>query len=330
MRKVLVLAVAAVALGSAFFFWSRRTPAPPQALILHGNVDIRQVSLAFDGSGRIAEVRAEEGDRVRAGAVLATIDTRTFELQIDQATAQIEAQEQNLRRLRNGARPQEIEEARSRLATAEAEVARATDDLTRLQGIAAKTEGRGVSRQDLDRAQSTVRTATLRTNELRDALHLVESGSRAEDIAGAEAQVKASRAQLALLRHQIELGTLKAPVDAVVRSRLLEPGDMAAPQRPVLTLALMQPKWVRVYVAETDLGKVRVGLPSRIRTDGQRDVLTGNISFIASTAEFTPKSVETEELRTSLVYEVRILVEDPTDILRLGQPVTVEIARDGT
>jgi HlyD family secretion protein len=330
MRKVLVLAVAAVALGSAFFFWSRRTPAPPQALILHGNVDIRQVSLAFDGSGRIAEVRAEEGDRVRAGAVLATIDTRTFELQIDQATAQIEAQEQNLRRLRNGARPQEIEEARSRLATAEAEVARATDDLTRLQGIAAKTEGRGVSRQDLDRAQSTVRTATLRTNELRDALHLVESGSRAEDIAGAEAQVKASRAQLALLRHQIELGTLKAPVDAVVRSRLLEPGDMAAPQRPVLTLALMQPKWVRVYVAEPDLGTVRVGLPARIRTDGRSEVLTGRISFIASTAEFTPKSVETEELRTSLVYEVRILVEDPTDILRLGQPVTVEIARDGT
>jgi len=330
MRKVLVLAVVAVALAaSAFFFWTRRDPAPPQGLTLHGNVDIRQVSLAFDGSGRIAEVRAEEGDHVRAGAVLATIDTRTFALQIDQATAQIEAQEQNLRRLRNGARPEEINEARSRLATAQAEVTRATDDLTRLQGIAAKTQGRGVSRQDLDRAQSAVVTASSRTDELRDALRLVESGSRSEDIAGAEAQVKASRAQLALLRHQIELGELKAPVDAVVRSRLLEPGDMATPQRPVLTLALTQPKWVRVYVAETDLGKVRVGLPARIRSDGQSSELTGKISFIASTAEFTPKSVETEELRTSLVYEVRILVDDPTDLLRLGQPVTVEIARAG-
>ena len=137
------------------------------------------------------------------------------------------------------------------------------------------------------------------------------------------------RAQLAVMRHQIESGELKAPVDAVVRSRLLEPGDMATPQRPVLTLALTQPKWVRVYVAETELGKVRVGLPARIRSDGQADVLTGRISFIASTAEFTPKAVETEELRTSLVYEVRILVEDPADILRLGQPVTAEIARAG-
>ena len=98
------------------------------------------------------------------------------------------------------------------------------DDLTRLQGIAAKTQGRGVSRQDLDRAQSAVVAASSRTDELRDALHLVESGSRSEDIAGAEAQVKASRAQLALLRHQIELGELKAPVDAVVRSRCSNPG----------------------------------------------------------------------------------------------------------
>jgi HlyD family secretion protein len=330
MRRVLVLVVVGVALAvGAAFLWTRRTPTAPQALTLHGNVDIRQVSLAFDGSGRIAEVRAEEGDHVRAGAVLATIDTRTTALQIDQATAQIEAQEQNLRRLRNGPRPQEIDEARSRLATAQAELARATDDLARLQGIAAKTQGRGVSRQDLDRARSAAVAASSRTDELRDALHLVESGSRSEDIAAAEAQVKASRAQLALLRHQIELGELKAPVDAIVRSRLLEPGDMATPQKPVLTLALTQPKWVRVYVAEPDLSKVRVGLAARIRADGQADVLTGKISFIASTAEFTPKSVETEELRTSLVYEVRVLVDDPGDVLRLGQPVTVEIARAG-
>jgi HlyD family secretion protein len=330
MRKALVVAVVAVGLAAAgFVFWARREPAPPRGLTLHGNVDIRQVSLAFDGSGRIAEVRAEEGDHVQAGAVLATIDTRTFALQIDQATAQIEAQEQNLRRLRNGARPEEVREARSRLASAQAEVARATDDLTRLKGIAAKTDGRGVSRQDLDRAQSAVVTASSRTDELREALHLVESGSRSEDIAGAEAQVKASRAQLALLRHQIELGELKAPVDAVVRSRLLEPGDMATPQRPVLTLALTQPKWVRVYVAETDLGRISVGLPARVRSDGQSQELTGRISFVASTAEFTPKAVETEELRTSLVYEVRILLDDPADLLRLGQPVTVEIARTG-
>ena len=262
--------------------------------------------------------------------MLARLDTRTLALQADQAAAQIEVQEQALRRVRSGPRPQEVEEARSRLEAAQADQSRAQQDLARLQGISGKTQGRGVSRQEVDRAESAVQTTSARANEAREALRLLEAGSRVEDIGTAEAQVKASRAQLALVRHQIELGELKAPVDAVVRSRLLEPGDMATPQRPVFTLALTQPKWVRVYVTEPDLGKVRPGMAARVMTDSQPGALTGKVSFIASTAEFTPKSVETEQLRTSLVYEVRILVDDGSDVLRLGQPVTVQLPVGGS
>jgi HlyD family secretion protein len=325
MKKVLILAVLVGAVGIAAFVWTRRQPVQSSLLVLHGNVDIRQVSLAFDGSGRISEIHAEEGDAVKAGTVLARLDTRTLALQAEQAAAQIEVQEQALRRVRTGPRPQEVEQARSRFAAAQTEQSRAQQDLARLQSISSKTQGRGVSQQDLDRAGSAVQTNAARVDESREALRLLEAGSRAEDIGSAAAQVKASRAQLALLRHQIELGELKAPMDAVVRSRLLEPGDMATPQRPVFTLALTQPKWVRVYVAEPDLGKVRAGQTARVLTDSQPDAVTGKVSFIASTAEFTPKSVETEQLRTSLVYEVRILVDDTADRLRLGQPVTVEL-----
>src|SRR3954471_8853736 len=330
MKKVVVVAVLAVALAFGGLVWTHRKTAPSRFLVLHGNVDIRQVSLAFDGSGRISELHAEEGDVVKAGMVLARLDTRTLALQTEQASAQIEVQEQALRRVRSGPRPQEVEQARSRFTAAQAEQSRAQQDLARLQAISGKTQGRGVSRQDLDRAESAVQTNSARVDEAREALRLLEAGSRVEDIGSAEAQVKASRAQLALLRHQIELGELKAPVDAVVRSRLLEPGDMATPQKPVFTLALTQPKWVRVYVAEPDLGKVRPGLAARVVTDSQADALTGRVSFIASTAEFTPKSVETEQLRTSLVYEVRILVDDAADVLRLGQPVTVQLATGGS
>jgi HlyD family secretion protein len=113
----------------------------------------------------------------------------------------------------------------------------------------------------------------------------------------------------------------------VVRSRLLEPGDMATPQRPVFALALAQPKWVRVYVSETDLGKVKPGMTARVVTDSHPDhPLQGKVGYISSVAEFTPKSVQTEELRTSLVYEVRVVVEDSGNVLRLGQPATVRIA----
>jgi HlyD family secretion protein len=323
---IVILVVIAVAIAAGLW-WHGRVRNSDASLVLHGNVDIRQISLAFDGSGRITEVRANEGDSVKAGSIIAVLDTRTLQLQAEQAQAQIEVQQQTLLRLRNGSRPQEIAQARSRLVAARADAVRAEQDLTRLQGIAANTQGRAVSAQDLERAQSSVTVARAQASQQQDALSLIEVGPRKEEIGGAEAQLKSSQAQLALLQHQIAQGELKAPSDAVVRSRLLEPGDMATPQRQVFALALVHPKWVRVYVAETDLGKVKPGMQARVTTDSHPDQpISGQVGYISSVAEFTPKSVQTEELRTSLVYEVRVLVEDDANVLRLGQPATVRFA----
>ena len=314
-----VSALAAVLLIVGLLWWKIHDTGTTTALTLYGNVDIRQVSLAFDGSGRIAGLRAEEGDKVKAGAVLAVLDTRTLALQAEQARLQIEVQQQSLLRLRNGSRPQEIAQARSRLAATQADAERARQDLARLQAA-----GSAVSVQDLDRAGTALQVAQARREEQREALRLTQLGPRAEEVAGAEAQLKVLQAQLALLQHQIDLGELRAPADAVVRSRLLEPGDMATPQRPVFALALTHPKWVRVYASEADLGRIRPGMAARIETDSHPSI-AGKVGYISSVAEFTPKSVQTEELRTSLVYEVRVVVEDAEDALRLGQPATVHL-----
>jgi HlyD family secretion protein len=319
-------ALVAVLAGGAVAWSNRHDGARDDALVLRGNVDMRQVALAFDGSGRIAALHAEEGQRVKAGDVLAVLDTRTLELRLDQASAQVEGHRQSLLRLRNGSRPEEIAQARSRLAAAEAEAQRAGSDLVRLQGIAGNTQGRGVSAQALERAASEADVARARVAEQRDALRLAVRGPRAEDVAGAGAQLEAAQAQAALLRHDIALGTLKAPSDAIVRSRLLEVGDMAAPQRPVFALALHRPKWVRVYVGEPDLGRIAPGMAAGVSTDSHPQPLAGKVGYISSVAEFTPKTVQTEELRTSLVYEVRVLVDDPGDQLRLGQPASVRLA----
>jgi HlyD family secretion protein len=325
-KPVLVAVVLLVLLAAGWLWWHGRRPAAPDELVLYGNVDIRQVALAFEGSGRVEAVRAEEGDSVKAGTVLAVLDTRTLALQAEQAKAQIEVQRQNLLRLRNGTRPQELAQARSRVTEAQADAARAERELARLQEIAASTQGRGVSPQDLDRARTNVQVTRARVQEQQQAARLAQLGPRAEDVSAAAAQLAAAQAQLALLQHQIGQGTLKAPVDGVVRSRLLEPGDMASPQRPVFALALVQPKWVRVYVSEPDLGKLKPGMAARVLTDSQPDrPLPGRVGSISSVAEFTPKSVQTEELRTSLVYEVRVVVDDGADVLRLGQPATVRI-----
>ena len=328
MKKQLIAGSVVVVLGiAAAAWWFMGQERASNELVLHGNVDIRQVSLAFDGTGRVLELRANEGDRVKAGSVLGVLDTRTLALQAEQAAAQRNVQQQNLLRLRNGSRPQEVLQARSRLAAAQAEASRAAHELERLQAVAADTQGRGVSPQDLDRAKTNVQVAAARVEDQREALRLVELGPRSEDVAGGEAQLVATQAQMALLQHQISQGQLKAPADAVVRSRLLEPGDMATPQRPVFALALTDPKWVRVYVREVDLGRIHPGMAARVFTDSAPDhPIAGQVGYISSVAEFTPKSVQTQELRTSLVYEVRVLVADAMDALRLGQPATVRIA----
>lgn len=326
MKKPIVMTALLAAVAVVCWYgWQHWRPQGQDAGVFYGNIDVRQVSLAFEGSGRVAQVDAEEGDRVQPGQVLAILDTRTLALQADQAAAQLRVQEENLRRLKNGARPAEIAQARSRLAAAQADAQRARREQARLERIATASAG-AVSVQDVDRARSAARVAQAAVKERQDALALVQEGARREEIDAADAQVAAARAQLALLRHQLEQGDLRAPVAAVVRSRLLEPGDMASPQRPVLALAVTSPKWARIYVDESSLGQVKPGQAAQLSVDSMPGrTLAGKIGYISSVAEFTPKSVQTEVLRTSLVYEVRVLVDDPDDVLRLGQPVTVRL-----
>lgn len=326
MKKPIVMIVLLAAVAACWYGWQHWRPQGQDAGVFFGNIDVRQVSLAFEGSGRVAQVGVEEGDRVQPGQVLAVLDTRTLALQADQAAAQLRAQEENLRRLKNGARPAEIAQARSRLAAAWADAQRARREQARLERIATASSG-AVSVQDVDRARSAARVAQAAVKERQDALALVQEGARREEIDAADAQVAAARAQLALLRHQLDQGELRAPVAAVVRSRLLEPGDMASPQRPVLALVVTSPKWARIYVDESSLGQVKPGQAAQLSVDSMPGrTLAGKIGYISSVAEFTPKSVQTEVLRTSLVYEVRVLVDDPDDALRLGQPVTVRLA----
>lgn len=318
----LVLTIGATLLGSC-----GSSSASDRAITLHGNIDIRQVSAAFEEQGRIATLAVEEGDRVRAGTVLARLDTTTYDLALRQAEAQADAAAAALDRLRNGSRPEEIAQAAARRDQARADAARAEGDLERARAIAAKSGGQAISGEDLDHATRGAASAAGRLSEADAALRLARIGARREDIANGEATLAAARAQVDTLRHQVELGVLRAPGDAVVRARLLQPGDIANAQRPVLTLALIHPKWARVYVAEPDLGRIHPGDRAVIGSDSLgKATIAGRVGYIAQVAEFTPKSVETEDLRSNLVYEVRVLADDPADRLRLGQPVTVRIA----
>ncbi len=328
MRRVSLAGMAiglAVLLGAAIW-WFTQPRLAAQELVLYGNVDLREVDLAFNNNERIASVLVQEGDRVRKDQLLAQLDRTRLTPQLQQAEAQFVAQQSNLEKLRRGNRPEDIAQARANVAAAQAEAAGARQKYQRLLNLSANSGGRAVSPQDVDDAKAAADQADAKLAQTQSALALQLAGSRSEDIAQAGAQTAAAQAQANLLRQQLRDADLHAPMDATVRTRVLEPGDMASPQRPVLTLAITDPKWVRVYVDESDLGKVRPGMAASVSVDSfPNRIFPGRIGFVSSVAEFTPKNIETEALRTNLVYEMRVLVNDPRDELRLGMPATVHL-----
>ncbi len=324
MKRRAIIAVSALlvaGIAAAILYWFTRPPAEQQQLVLYGNVDLRQVDLAFNGSERIAAVLVQEGDVVHKGEVLAKLDTSRLEPELAQVKAQAAAQKAAVQRLHNGSRPQEIAQARANLDSAKADAENA-----RLKYQRAKTlfDQGTETQQDLDNAKAALDMADAKVEVNQKALDLEILGPRAEDVAQAEAQLRANKAQLALVRQQLADANLIAPVEGVIRSRLMEPGEMASPQRPVFSIAITSPKWVRAYVSESDLGRIHPGMTASIMVDAfPTRRFPGWIGFISPVAEFTPKTVQTEELRTSLVYEVRVFVTDEGDVLRLGMPATV-------
>jgi HlyD family secretion protein len=284
------------------------------------------VELAFNNSERIAAVFVEEGDRVKSGQILARLDTSRLRPKVDEAEAKAAAQHETVERLRHGSRPQELAQARANVESAQADSVNARGQYERRKALA---ENSVVSQQDLDNAKAAFDVTNAKLVVNRKALDLAIAGPREEDIAEAEAKLQADEAECALLRQELADAQLVAPADAVVRARLMEPGEMASPQKPVLSLAVVDPKWVRAYIAEPDLGKLRTGMTATVAVDSFPDRrFAGWVGFVSPVAEFTPKTVETAELRTSLVYEVRVFVKDPSDQLHLGSPASVHLVQD--
>ena len=321
--RIVILVLLVGGLAAAFWFWQQRGPrAAEDRLLLYGNVDIRQVQLAFNGNERIAALLVEEGDRVKAGQLLARLDTQRLEPKAASREAQVQAQREVVARLEAGNRPEEVRKAKADLEAARADVVNA--ELTYQRVIQLATQGVEPP-QRKDDVRAALDVAKAREAAAKEAYDLMVLGPRKEDIAAAKATLQAYEADLALARRELADAQLYAPTNGVIRNRLLETGDMASPQKPVFTVALDDPVWVRAYVPETDLGKIRTGMKAVVTTDSFTNRYPAWIGFISPTAEFTPKSVETTEVRTKLVYEVRAFVPNPQGELRLGMPAVVTV-----
>jgi HlyD family secretion protein len=290
-------------------------------LSLSGTVEARETVLAFQVNGRIGKLLVDEGEAVSQGQEVATLVTADYEQAVIRARAEVAAAEAALAALVAGSREQEIGVARATLEQARAEERFARDELQRIRSLIAKNL---TSEENLDQAKLRLNVASAAVNRAKQQLLLLQEGPRKEDIDRARAELEARKSALQTAEQQLSYTRLVSPADGLITLRQSEAGEVVSAGKPVFRLAELKRPWVRAYINEVDLTRVRLGQSATVTVDGLPDrSFEGTLTFISPKAEFTPKSVETRALRVDLVYRVRVQLQDPDGLLKLGMPADV-------
>lgn len=321
MKKTTLISLVLLLIAILVFFFFIKSSKVSDILTLYGNVDIREVNLSFRIDGRIEKMTFEEGDAVNEGDVVAILDKAQFLDSVDQSKAEVNVKQAQLNELLAGTREEEIAQARALVKERESTFINAQDLLYKNElGFEAGV----ISLQELQNSQTQVKETSARFQSAKDSLREAINGPRKENIQSARASLDASKAALSKAEKNLSYTELISPSNGVMVTRVQEPGAVVGKSQTIYTLSLNNPKWIQAYIDEVNLGKIYHGMIAEIKTDSYPDKrYKGQIGFISPIAEFTPKSVETKELRTDLVYRLRVIVKDPKNELRQGMPVTV-------
>ena len=322
-RLVIILGIVAVLSIAGWLLYQQFTATPQRILTLQGNIDIRQVNVGFRVTGRVKEMKLEEGDVVHTGDLIATLDDVPYQDQVRLAEAQVAQAQANYTKMVNGYRPEEIEQAKAQLAQVKANYQNALRYFERQDAL---QQSHVISKSDYDNALASRDSLKGQVDLSQANLNLELAGNRFEDIDSAKAQLENSKANLATARQNVDDCKLFAPVDGVIITRAVEPGTIVSTSSVIYSICQNEPVWVRTYVDERDLGRIYPGMKALVYNDTDPNhPYVGQIGFISPVAEFTPKNVETRELRTDLVYRLRVIIAKPDRYLRQGMPVTLRM-----
>ncbi|MBD3367350.1 MAG: HlyD family efflux transporter periplasmic adaptor subunit [Candidatus Eisenbacteria bacterium] len=321
-RRIVMVVAAAAAVGLVLWLTVFRDDANRDELAASGTVEATEARLGFQATGRVDSITVREGDRVGVGDKLASLDRTQALAHLDQARAQVEAARSALDELERGPRPEEVAQARAARDVTEQQLTDARRNLERTTNL---FEGGAVSEEQYEKAQVAFDISQSRHEQAEAQLKLVEDGPRSERIEAQRAQLRQAEAGLRVAQATIANMRVVAPIDGIVTVRHREPGETVPAGSPVLTVMNPDDRWVRIFVREDRIGAVKIGATAHIRTDTYPErEYKGEVTFIASEAEFTPKNVQTEEERVKLVYAVKVSVSgDPELDLKPGMPADV-------
>ena len=311
------------ALILALLFFSACSQKQPRTsgTVISGNIEVTDAQLGFKLPGRVTERPVFEGDSVKAGQLIARLDDAEQKEQLDLSRAELAGSEAALAELEAGSRPQEIASAEATLRSANAELNRVQLDFVRQQDLRTKNV---IADRDFETAQAQLKVAEAHASETAERLKLVREGPRTETIQQARARVAQVRASVALAETHLAETRLYSPLTGAVLSHNIEPGEYVSAGTPIVTVADTLHTWVRAYVNQTDLGRVQLGQKLVVHTDtAPGKNFEGSVSFIASEAEFTPKTVQTTKERVKLVFRIKVDITNPQNELKPGMPADV-------
>jgi HlyD family secretion protein len=295
------------------------------AIVASGHVEATEVLVSTKVTGTVETLAVDEGATVAAGQEIARLDTTDARLALATARAERAQAEADLRLRLAGSRDEDVREAEAQLVRAEADLDGAQKDLDRMEGLLGAGSGTTKSRDDA-RTRRDVAQASLAA--ARERLRRLKAGFRAEEKDAARARVDAADARIAQLEQQIEDAVIASPVAGVVTEKLAEKGELLARGAGIVVVTDLPNAWLNAYVAETDLGRLRLGQDAEVVTDDGQS-RKGRLSFVASRAEFTPKNVQTRDERVKLVYRIKVALENGDGLFKPGMPSTARLAPAG-
>ena len=316
-RLILMLAVFTLAAGCGRHEEDGR-------LKLTGTIETTTVAVSFKVPGRLKERLVDEGQQVRAGQVVARLEDNELRDADNAAVAEQRAAQAALADLKAGSRKEEIAAAAATLAGLTAEADRAGRDARRAEALFHKEV---IPRKELDAARAARDATAAAVREGEERLRLTQIGPRPDAVKQAQARLQAAEAARALADSHLADAVLTAPLSGTVLAKHAEPGELLAAGSPVITVARLDEVWVRAFVPETQLGRIKLGQKVSVTSDTWKGrSYQGTVSFIASAAEFTPKNVQTEQERVKLVYRIKVTIANPQQELKPGMPVDLVIA----
>lgn len=324
MKKKIAVPIILTVLGiAAYLYYHNRTSIRQDSIRVSGNIEVTDVDLGFKIPGRVVERLVSEGETVKAGQTVARLDSQDLAQEIAQRRAQVAAARAALAELTAGSRPEEISQAQAVLERTQADGDRARVEYDRQKKL---YEREVISTREYDQAKTAYTAAEARIREAKEILTLVRKGPRKEKIDQGRATLQQTKEALSLAETRMGYSNLVSPLSGIVLSENVEPGEYVSPGTPVITVGDLNRVYLRGYIDETDLGRVKVDQKVRITTDTfPGKSYEGKISFIASQAEFTPKNVQTQKERVKLVYRIKVDIPNPRMELKPGMPADAEI-----